>query len=107
MADVDTILSESFKRVAEPGDPTGVAELIRTRVAAGDTGTPSNGGSGFAGGGWTWLPWVGAGIVVAIAGAVVGASGVFGSLQPADSAPVPGLLHDPGKPRDADRDLHQ
>lgn len=92
MADIDTVLSESFKRVAEAGDPTGVAELIRSRVAAGDTGTPSDGGSGFAGGsGWTWLPWLGAGAVVAIAGAVVGASGVFGSLQPADSAPVNGL----------------
>lgn len=92
MADIDTVLSESFKRVAEAGDPTGVAELIRSRVAAGDTGTPSDGGSGFAGGsGWTWLPWVGVGVVVAIAGAVVGASGVFGSLQPADSAPVNGL----------------
>lgn len=92
MAEIDSVLSESLKRVAEPGDPTGVADLIRSRVAAGDTGTPSDGGSGFAsGGGWTWLPWLGAGAVVAIAGAVVGASGVFGSLQPAGSAPVPGL----------------
>ncbi|GAA3731401.1 hypothetical protein GCM10022239_04990 [Leifsonia bigeumensis] len=91
MADIDTVLSGSFKRVAEPGDPTGVAELIRSRVAAGDTGTPS-GDSGFAASsGWSWLPWAGAGLVVAIAGAVVGASGVFGSLQPADSAPVPGF----------------
>jgi hypothetical protein len=92
MADVDTVLSESLKRVAQPGDPTGVAELIRSRVAAGDTGTPSDGGSGFASGsGWTWLPWAGAGVVVAIAGAVVGASGVFGSLQPAEPASAPGL----------------
>jgi hypothetical protein len=92
MADIDTVLSESLKRVVEPGDPTGVAELIRSRVAAGDTGTPSDGGSGFAAGsGWTWLPWAGAGAVVAIVGAAVGASGVFGSLRPADSAPAPGL----------------
>jgi hypothetical protein len=92
MADIDTVLSESLKRVVEPGDPTGVAELIRSRVAAGDTGTPSDGGSGFAAGsGWTWLPWAGAGAVVAIVGAAVGASGVFGSLQPAGSAPAPGL----------------
>jgi hypothetical protein len=91
VAEIDSALSESFKRVAEPGDPTGVADLIRSRVAAGDTGTPSDGGSGFSAGGWTWLPWLGAGAVVAIAGAVVGASGVFGSLQPAGSAPVPGL----------------
>jgi hypothetical protein len=92
MADIDTVLSESLKRVVEPGDPTGVAELIRSRVAAGDTGTPSDGGSGFASGsGWTWLPWAGAGVVVAIAGAVVGASGVFGSLQLAEPASAPGL----------------
>ncbi|HEU4849735.1 MAG TPA: Ig-like domain-containing protein [Terrimesophilobacter sp.] len=91
MADIDIVLSGSFKRVAEPGDPTGVAELIRSRVAAGDTGTPSDGAVFDKGSGWTWLPWIGAGVVVAIAGAVVGASGVFGSLQPAESAPVPGV----------------
>lgn len=91
MADIDTVLSESFKRVAEPGDPTGVAELIRSRVAAGDTGTPSSGSGFSAGGGWGWLPWVVGGLAVAVVGAAVGASGMLGSLQSADSVLAPGL----------------
>jgi hypothetical protein len=91
MADIDTVLSESLKRVAQPGDPTGVAELIRSRVAAGDTGTPSDGSGFAAGSGWTWLPWVGAGVVVAVVGAGLGVSGVFGSLQAAESAPASSL----------------
>ncbi|HRN29750.1 MAG TPA: hypothetical protein PK890_08635, partial [Terrimesophilobacter sp.] len=33
------------------------------------------------------LPWLGGAVIVAVVGGVVGASGVFGSLQPADSAP--------------------
>lgn len=79
MDDVDTFLSESIKNAAEPGDPSGVAELIRSRVAAGDTGTPSPDGPSFdAGSGWSWLPWVGGGLVVAVAGAAIGVSGLLG-----------------------------
>lgn len=89
MAEIDALLSSTLKRVAEPGDPTGVADAIRSRVVAGDTGTPSDGSTFDVGSGWTWLPWIGGGIVVAIVGAVVGVSGVFGSLQTADSASAP------------------
>lgn len=85
---IDQLLGESIKRVAEPGDPAGVAELIRARVAGGDIGTPSKGGefSGGPGSGWPWLPWAGGALVVAIVGGLVGASGVFGSLAAADPA---------------------
>ena len=84
-ASIDQLLGESLKRVAEPGDPAGVAELIRARVAGGDTGTPSNGGeftSGGPGSGWPWLPWTGGALAVAIVGGTIGATGVFGILAP-------------------------
>lgn len=89
LSDFDQLVSESLKRVAEPGDSAGVADLIRARVAGGDTGAPSTGGE-FAGGpgsGWPWLPWVGGAVVAAVVGGAIGATGVFGSLQPAGSAP--------------------
>ena len=35
MADIDSMLSESLQRIAQPGDPTGVADAIRARVDAG------------------------------------------------------------------------
>lgn len=87
MLDLDTTLRETFARAAEPGDPTGVADVIRSRVAAGDTGTTSADGAGFDGGsGWSWLPWVGGAVVVAVAGAAIGASGLLWPMQSAESA---------------------
>lgn len=79
MSEFDQLLGDVFTRVAEPGDPTGVADAIRSRVAAGDPGTPSDGAS-FGGGGWSWLPWIGGGLVVATVGAVAGMSGLFGAF---------------------------
>lgn len=38
MADIDELLKGSFDRLAEPADSVGVADLIRSRVAAGDPG---------------------------------------------------------------------
>ena len=38
MADIDELLKGSFDRLADPADSAGVADLIRSRVAAGDTG---------------------------------------------------------------------
>jgi hypothetical protein len=88
---IDELLSSTLKRVAEPGDPAGVAELIRSRVASGDTGTPS-GQSPFGSG--AWLPWAGGGLAVAIVGGVVGASGLFGGLAgtPADASAAPAAI---------------
>lgn len=89
---LDELLGASLKRVAEPGDPAGVAEAIRARVDGGDTGTPSTGGEFGAGsgGGWPWMPWLGGAVTAAVVGGLVGASGMFGSLQPGDSASASG-----------------
>lgn len=38
LTDIDVILRDSFQRISEPGASDGVADAIRSRVAAGDTG---------------------------------------------------------------------
>lgn len=71
MAEIDDVLSSALKRVAEPGDPTGVADAIRARIAAGDTGTPAS-SSGFRRTGWRrWLPWIGALLLLLLIGGTV------------------------------------
>lgn len=79
MAELDVMLSESLKRAANPGDPTGVADAIRARVAAGDTGTPAaTSGFGAASGPLSWLPWIGVVVVAGLVGGGIGASGLVG-----------------------------
>ena len=78
MVDVDELLRTTLKRVAEPGDPTGVADAIRSRVAAGDTGVPDPHPTD---GGW-WLPWAGGGLALAVVAGAIGASGFFGRPAP-------------------------
>lgn len=88
MADLslDELLSSSLKSVAEPAPSTGVADLIRSRVAAGETGTS------VAGNGATAPGWGGgsAGVVTIVAplalilvtgavGGALGVTGVFGA----------------------------
>lgn len=86
MTELDDALRESFARLAEPGDPAGVVDSIRTRLDAGDTGTPAN-SSGFgSGGGTPWLVWGAVVVVVALAGGAIGATGALGS----PAAPQPG-----------------
>jgi cell division septation protein DedD len=80
MSDIDAQLRDVFARVSEPGDPTGVVDSIRTRMDAGDTGTPST-SSGFgSGGGWapTIAPWAGLVLIAGLIGGGMGAAGVFG-----------------------------
>ena len=89
MTELEVLLRDTFNRVAEPGDPAGVVDAIRSRVDAGDTGTTAN-SSGFGGGGGlggllpavALLPWIGGGLVLAIAGGTLGAIGLFGRLTP-------------------------
>jgi hypothetical protein len=76
MTDIDTQLREAFARIAEPGDPAGVVDTIRTRVDAGETGT-SAGSSGFGGG--SWLPWAGLVVVAGLVGTGVGITGTAGA----------------------------
>lgn len=91
MADIDQMLRESFHRLAEPGDPTGVADAVRARVDAGDLGTPSDSGPGFgggaSGGGWPWV--MGAGAIAGIGGLALGASGMLGTSGPSGTAEPP------------------
>ena len=77
MTELDDALRESFARLSEPGDPAGVVDSIRTRLDAGDTGTPAN-SSGFGGGGTPWVLWGAFVVVAALAGGAVGASGLVG-----------------------------
>jgi len=85
---LDELLSGSLKRAAQPGDSAGVADTIRARVAAGDVGTPAPGSTapGFGGGALSWIPWVGAIVVLGLVGGTLGATGAFG--RPDAPAPV-------------------
>ncbi len=89
MAEIDVLLSASLKRSAQPGDAAGVADAIRSRIAAGDTGAPAA-SSGFGGGGLlSWLPWVGLVVLAGIGGGAAGASGVFAPEPAAVALPNP------------------
>lgn len=83
MADdnLDALLRDAFERAAVPGDPSGVADAVRTRVAAGDLGAPVSASvaPGWAGlGGAAWIPWAGVVVVAGLVGGGLGAAGVFG-----------------------------
>ena len=81
LTDIDSVLRDSFARIAEPGDPAGVVDSIRTRMDAGDTGTPA-GSSGFATGSPWFVPWIFGGAVLAVAGLVLGTSGLIVTPEP-------------------------
>lgn len=92
MADLDEldgVLRDAFARAAQPGDPSGVADAIRSRIAGGDIGTPASGSTapGF-GGAFSWLPWIGVIVAAGVVGTTLGATGVFGS--PIDDLEVVG-----------------
>jgi hypothetical protein len=74
----DEQLAEALKRLAEPGNPSGVADSIRARMAAGGPGGPK---SGRVPAGWRRVPrWI---VGVAIAVIVLGAgAGLFFALAP-------------------------
>ncbi|MCU1440980.1 MAG: hypothetical protein JWP85_1977 [Rhodoglobus sp.] len=92
MAEIDELLSSTLKRVAQPGDPAGVADAIRSRVDAGDTGTPAA-SSGFGAGGVAgWLPWIGLVVVAGLVGGAIGATGVLGASGTADAADRESIL---------------
>ncbi len=78
MDDIDVVLSSSLKRIAMPGDAAGVADAIRARVDAGDTGTPAS-SSGFGGGTLSWLPWVGLVVVAGLVGGSLAPLGLLGA----------------------------
>ena len=76
----DTVLREAFARAAQPGDPSGVAATIRSRIAGGATGTPASGPAApGVGGALSWLPWIGVIVVAGVVGTTLGVTGVFGN----------------------------
>lgn len=84
MAEFDALdgrLRDALAQAAEHGDSTGVADAIRSRIAAGDSGTSVAGGTapGWGGGMSSWLPWLGLVVVGAVAGLGMGATGMFGA----------------------------
>lgn len=85
--ELDATLRDAFQRAARPGDSAGVADAIRSRVAAGDTGTSVTASTapGWGGGIAAWLPWLG---LVAAAGVLGGGLGVAGVFAPTDEAAV-------------------
>jgi hypothetical protein len=94
--DIDALLSSSLKRAAEPAASAGVADAIRSRVAAGDPGTSV---AGSTAPGWTSggsaagiLPWLGLIVVAGIVGGVVGVTGVLGQPAGAVGGEVPAYV---------------
>jgi hypothetical protein len=87
---IDDAIRSAFTNAARPADSHGVADAIRSRMSAGDTGTPAGGPTapGFGGGWFSWLPWVGVVLVTGLAGGAVGLTGVFG--HPTDEIEVVG-----------------
>lgn len=71
MTELDDVLRQSFARIAEPGDPAGVVDAIRSRMAAGDTGTPAS-SSGFLPSRDRILPWLFGGAVLLLGTLAVG-----------------------------------
>jgi len=77
VAEIDDTLRQALSRIAPDADSTGVADAIRARVAAGDTGTPAT-SSGFRTGIRGWLPFLILIVVVAVLGFGLGMSGLLG-----------------------------
>ncbi len=86
MADMslDELLSSSLKSAAEPAASAGVADAIRSRVAAGDAGTSVAGSTapGWGGGAAGILTIVAPVALIVVAGVVGGALGASGLLRP-------------------------
>lgn len=81
MADIDDLLSATLKRVAQPGDPAGVADAIRARVAAGDTGTSVERAGWRSGRLRRWFPWIGLLLVLLIVVGGIGAAQYAGQAS--------------------------
>lgn len=77
--ELDSRLRDAFAQAAEPGDSTGVADAIRSRIAAGDSGTSvaTSTAPGWGGGAFSWMPWLGLIVLAGIGGTALGASGVI------------------------------
>lgn len=79
---LDALLSASLKSAAEPANSAGVADLIRSRVAAGDAGTSVAGSTapGWGGGASGMLTIAAPIALIVVAGVVGGTLGATGAL---------------------------
>jgi hypothetical protein len=77
---LDARLRDALEQAAQQGDSAGVADAIRARVAAGDSGTSAAGSTapGWGGGAWSWMPWLATVLVAGIVGTTLGLAGAFG-----------------------------
>ncbi|MDT0202752.1 Ig-like domain-containing protein [Nocardioides sp. AE5] len=85
MRDLDRFLHEALRDGAHWGDPDGVVDEVRRRVAVGDPGTTADSGGPFAGHGGRFR-WAVAGTVVAVGSMTLGATGL---LEGTPTAPIP------------------
>jgi hypothetical protein len=79
--ELDETLRDALQGAARPGDPAGVADAIRARVAAGDPGASvaSSTAPGWGGGVLGGLAWIGLVLMVGAVGGALGVAGVFGA----------------------------
>jgi hypothetical protein len=95
--DIDALLSSSLKSAAEPANSAGVADLIRSRVAAGDAGTSvagsvAPGWGGGASGILTIVAPIALIVGAGVAGGALGASGIVGAPEAPRSGDVPAYV---------------
>ena len=88
---LDGLLRDALGRAAEPGDSTGVADAIRSRVSSGDPGfsVANSTAPGWGGGMLGWLPVLGIVVAAMVAGGAIGASGLAGRpVEMVDASPA-------------------
>jgi hypothetical protein len=94
---LDELLSSSIKSAAEPAASKGVADAIRARVAAGDTGTAVAGSTapgwgGGASGILTIVAPIALIVVVGVTGGALGASGLMGGSSAPAGGDIPAYV---------------
>lgn len=92
--ELDGRLRDALGRAAEPGDPAGVADAIRARLASGDSGTSvaASTAPGWGGGVLSWMPWLALVVAGAVVGGAIGVSGLVGRPAGATVVDVPAAL---------------
>ncbi|MEO5919762.1 MAG: hypothetical protein ABIQ01_01330 [Pseudolysinimonas sp.] len=97
MSSLDELLSSSIKSAAEPAASAGVADAIRSRVAAGDAGTSVAGSTapgwgGSAGGIMTIVAPIALIVVAGVVGGALGASGLLGGSSAPAGGDIPAYV---------------
>jgi len=95
MSDLDSIIRESLGRLAEPGDPSGVASAIQARVDAGGMSDGGAGGGAAGTGGSGLAGWIPVGIIIAAAAGIGATLGTTADASGGSSAPYAPLTITP------------